>query len=79
MKRKILWMMGTALVLGGCGGGSQELMQRPNSTTLFTTLVKQVLAASADTAVPTAVANLNISFADDENPQAFADVLPPTT
>ena len=80
MKRTIVLLVASVSMLAGCGGSknSPPAMQ-PNSSVQFTALAKQVLAAPADTAAPVEVAGLNIAYGDDENPQAFDDVLPPAT
>lgn len=78
MKRTIVLLVASVSMLAGCGGSknSPPAMQ-PNTSVQFTALAKQVLAAPADTAAPVEVTNLNIVFGDDENPQAFDDILPP--
>jgi hypothetical protein len=78
MKNTIVLAVGVAAVLVGCGGGgSSEVVMPTVAPVQFTALAKQVLVASADSSAPVEVGNLNIAFGDDENPQAFDDVLPP--
>lgn len=78
MKRTIVLIVGAAASLAGCGGVSgPAAMPAPVAPLQFTALTKQVLAAPADTSAPVEVASLDIAFGDDENPQAFDDVLPP--
>ncbi len=74
MKRTIVLLLGAATILAGCGGNSQS-MPPPSASTQFTALVKQVMAARADNAAPLELGNLKIAYGDDENPQAFDDLL----
>lgn len=77
MIRTIALLVCIVALLEGCGGGngSEQMPPPPAATVQFTALVKQVMAAPADTAAPMEVGNLSIAFDDDENPQAFDDIL----
>ena len=75
MKRTIILILGTTVLLAGCGRvGDSPPMQPPAAAVQFTALVRQVLAVSTETATPIELANLDIVF-DDDNPQAFDDIL----
>ena len=74
MKRTIVLSLVVATVLVGCGGSSQSVPPAATSTQ-FTALVSQVMAAPADSAAPLELASLDIAYGDDENPQAFDDLL----
>lgn len=78
MKRTLL-MLAVAVALAGCGDKASNVASPTMpaaSATPFTTLAKQVLATAADSA-PVEVSNLDVTFADNDDPHAFDDVLPP--
>lgn len=76
MKPIMYLLVCTMALLAGCGGGGgSQPMPPPVATVQFTALVKQVMAAPADSAAPIEVGNLRIAFDDDENPQAFDEIL----
>jgi hypothetical protein len=71
--------------VAGCGGGSGSGMAPPSSATPpptttmsvdFTTFTKTLMANQSDTALPLAVTPTQFVFRDDDNPEAFASVLP---
>lgn len=73
------------LLLTGClssggGGGSSSINQGggdggAGGSTSFTTLVKSMFAATSNTTEPMAINGLNITFDDQENEDAFSDLL----
>ncbi|WP_415056869.1 hypothetical protein [Halopseudomonas sp.] len=73
------------LLLTGClssggGGGSSSIDQGGDDggaggSTSFTTLVKSMFAATSNTTEPVAINGLNITFDDQENEDAFSDLL----
>lgn len=84
---KTLCMLSLAgLLLTGClsgggggsgsagGGGVDGGGQGPQSIS-FTALVKDIFAGSSDTAEPVAINDLSITFDDQENENAFNDLL----
>jgi ABC-type glycerol-3-phosphate transport system substrate-binding protein len=84
MKSLIAMLLATA-ALAGCGGSSMsESAPAPTATPArpatmnFTVFTKELLTTQSDTAQPTAVTTAQFEFPDDENPRAFASVLPTT-
>ncbi len=81
MKREALALL-TLAGLAGCGGGAG--MAPPPATTTppaamsidFTAFTKALVADQSETATPVAVTPAQFVFRDDDNPQAFASVLP---
>jgi hypothetical protein len=80
---KALLAMLTAVCLSACDGGSRmgpdpapaPPMQKAQVD--FTVFTKELLRAQSDSAQPRPVTAAQFAFPDDDNPQAFADVLPP--
>ena len=81
MKREALALV-TLAGLAGCGGGSGVA---PSATTApppaamsvdFTAFTKALVANQSETATPVAVTPAQFVFRDDDNPEAFASVLP---
>lgn len=78
MKRLLLLCVCTAAgLIAGCGGNRHDPAPPAPAATQFTSIVKQVLVVPADTGTPIEVNTLMIAYADDNNPAAFNDVLPP--
>lgn len=75
MKHSTLLLLGAIALTAGCARVSDSPpMQPPAATVQFTALVRQVMAVSPEIAAPIELANLVIVF-DDDNPQAFDDIL----
>ena len=72
-----------ASLLAGCGGGPSAPLPTQSVPTAmsvdFTAFVKQLVLNQSDAARPVDVSTLSFIFADDENPAAFADILPPAS
>lgn len=68
-------------VVAGCSSSDDPVVVTPPppppppATTDFTGFVKDQFAGTSDTSDPVAVDDENFEFADDENPDAFADLL----
>jgi hypothetical protein len=83
MKRLIATALATAC-LAACGGGSgmgPEPAPAPPVQTAkvdFTAFTKELLRTQSDSAQPLPVSAAQFVFADDDNPEAFATVLPST-
>jgi len=81
MKRSALAPL-TLACLAGCGGGSGAGMDPPPAappaamSVDFTTFTKELVANQSDTAIPVTVTASQFVFRDDDNPEAFASVLP---
>jgi ABC-type glycerol-3-phosphate transport system substrate-binding protein len=77
--RALLALLLVAAGVSGCGG---ESMAAPTSTPTqtsavnFTSFTEKLLQIHSDSAQPTAVTNAQFEFPDNDNPQAFAAVLP---
>ena len=68
------------IALAACGGGydapaPQEPPPPPPAAVNFTTFVNDQFAATADDTDPAAVDETDFEFMDDENPDAFSDLL----
>ena len=79
MKALLASLLAT-VCLAGCGGGSSMMAPaappaQPSGIN-FTVFTKQLLRIDSDSAQPTPVTSAQFEFPDDDNPQAFADVLP---
>ena len=77
--RALLLMAVAAATVAGCGGGSAAAPAAPParpSGINFTTFTKSMLRIQSDSVQPTAVTSAQFVFPDDDNPQAFASVLP---
>ena len=72
---KIAWAITMAVALSGCFGGSGNSGQGPDLTLDFTTFVKAQVKATADTTAPESLERINFSFNDQNNPQAYDDLL----
>ena len=81
MKRRALALL-TLAGLAGCGGGAgiaPPATSAPPPAAMsvdFTAFTKDLLATRSDTATPVAVTPTEFVFRDDDNPEAFASVLP---
>ena len=79
--RKIPVLMAAfCTVLGACGGGydspaTPEPPPPPPPAVNFTTFVNERFAATADDTDPVAVDEADFEFTDDDNPDAFRDLL----
>lgn len=65
---------GTVL-LAGCFDGSSSNGARPEPTVDFTAFVKAQVKATDVITRPVAVNNVDFSFNDNDNPQAYDDLL----
>ena len=80
MKSVVVSTIVAAALLAGCGAGSSNPVAMQSVAPVeFMALAKQVLMAPADSSAPMELGNMKIAFGDDENPQAFDDVLPPAS
>ncbi len=86
MKRVVPLLAATAC-LAACGGGGVSSPTGPAPVAVapspptgvdFTAFTKSVLSSQSDTAMPVAVAATEFVFPDNDNPTAFAAVLPGT-
>lgn len=64
-----------ALLMAGCFDGSSSRSESPAVTVDFTTFVKTQFARTSDDAQPASVNGIDLSFNDQNNPQAFNDLL----
>lgn len=87
--KKILAAIPAAALMVACGGGSSQTMQpaavvpppevtQPMSVN-FTSFVKTMVVEHSNAVAPLDISKVSFAFTDDENPTAFADVLPPAT
>ncbi len=78
MKALLATLLASAC-LAGCSGGSTSppaaSAAQPSGVN-FTAFTKQLLRSDSDSTQPTPVTSTQFEFPDDDNPQAFADVLP---
>ena len=81
--KAILVAILAAALLNACSGGSSDTMQPPATaqptSVNFTSFVKTIVVEHSDVAIPLEVKTVTFVFTDDENPAAFAEVLPPVT
>ena len=85
MKRAVPLLVATAC-LAACGGGTSSptaqapvaVAPSPPTGVDFTAFTKSVVSGQSDTAVPMAVTAAEFVFPDNDNPTAFAAVLPGT-
>jgi hypothetical protein len=79
--KALLTMLLVGACLAGCGGGA---MNAPAPTPAqptginFTTFTEKLMQIQSDSAQPTPVTTAQFEFPDNDNPQAFAAVLPTT-
>ncbi|MBW7471946.1 hypothetical protein QQF73_12860 [Marinobacter sp. M216] len=64
-----------AVALSGCFSDSGNSGQGPNLTLDFTTFVKAQVKATSNTGAPESLDRINFSFNDQNNPQAYDDLL----
>jgi hypothetical protein len=77
--RALLAMMLAGACLSACGGSSMSEPVAPPaqpSAINFTAFTEKLLGVQSDTAQPTPVTTAQFTFPDNDNPQAFAGVLP---
>jgi len=77
--RALVAMMLAGACLSGCGGSSMSEPAAPPAQPAainFTAFTEKLLRIQSDTAQPTPVTTAQFEFPDNDNPQAFADVLP---
>jgi len=79
MRRLIATALATA-VLAACDGSSTPVAPAagPASGVNFTVFTEELVGSKSHTAQPVAVDGVQFVFPDDDNPQAFAGVLPVT-
>lgn len=65
----------TAVALSGCFSDSGNSGQGPVLTLDFTSFVKAQVRATADTSAPERLDRIDFSFNDQNNPQAFDELL----
>lgn len=64
-----------AAALSGCFGGSGNSGQAPVPTLDFTTFVKAQVKTTAEATAPQSLDRIDFSFNDQNNPQAYDDLL----
>ena len=77
--RAVIALLVASALLAGCGGSSLSEPTPPpaqSSGINFTNFTLQLLRSQSDTAQPLQVRSAQFEFPDDDNPQAFAAVLP---
>lgn len=77
--RALLAMLLAGTCLSACGGSSMSEPATPPAQPAainFTAFTEQLLRIQSDSAQPTAVTTAQFTFPDNDNPQAFAGVLP---
>jgi hypothetical protein len=78
--KALLAMLLTAACLSACDGSSMSAPQTaPPAQTSginFTAFTKELLRIQSDSVQPVALSSAQFVFSDDDNPQAFAGVLP---
>ncbi len=81
--QKLLAAIGlTALVAAGCDGNRQSYSAPPPvpmqvQPAAFTNWSKEEVFAKPETAAPTETESVALSFNDNDNPEAYADLFPP--
>jgi len=80
--KRLLAMLLTTACLAACNGSSMTAPQaappaQPSGMN-FTAFTKELLRIQSDSAQPVPVSAAQFLFPDDDNPQAFAAVLPST-
>ncbi|HEY0767955.1 MAG TPA: hypothetical protein VGD47_08350 [Steroidobacteraceae bacterium] len=83
MSRLVALLLASAC-LAGCGGGTTSTTAPPAAATPpasptsvdFTAFTKELLSNQSDSAEPVPVTATQFLFPDNDNPTAFADVLP---
>jgi hypothetical protein len=83
MKSLVLVPVLMAGGLAACGGGEMSdnsslspPMMTPAARISFTSFTEKLISSRSETEEPLAVAPTDFSFADDDNPAAFAAVVP---
>lgn len=61
---------------GGSDGGGEDMPPPDDGKTDFTAFVKNQLAATSETTEPVAINDIDFEFTDNQNPNAYDDVLP---
>ena len=77
--RALLAMLLAGTCLNACGGSSMSEPAAPPARPAainFTAFTEKLLRIQSDTAQPTPVTTAQFAFPDNDNPQAFAGVLP---
>ena len=85
MNRVVPLLVATAC-LAACGGGTPStqapapvaVTPPPVANVNFTAFTKNVLTVKSETAVPVTISAAEFAFPDNDNPSAFATVLPGT-
>lgn len=72
---KIAMLGAAALLLTGCFNDSDNSGNSPDPAVDFTAFVKAQFARTSATAEPASINNVDLSFNDQNNPQAFDDLL----
>jgi hypothetical protein len=79
--RTLLAMAVVSATVAGCGGGSMSEPAAPPaqpSGINFTTFTEALLRIQSEAGQPAAVTSAQFVYPDNDNPQAFAAVLPAT-
>jgi hypothetical protein len=80
--RRLLAAALTAAALAACDGSSTTVAPAAPATHAsgvnFTVFTEELVRSKSDTTQPVAVDGVEFVFPDDDNPQAFAGVLPVT-
>jgi hypothetical protein len=79
--RALLTALVATACLAGCGGsgssiGAPAAPSAHSAAINFTAFTEKLLQIHSDSAQPTPVTSADFEFPDNDNPQAFADVLP---
>ena len=76
MKRTLAALAVIGCMAGCGGGGSGTTVAAPPTSVDFTAFTKDLLSSQSETALPVSVSMTAFVFKDDDNPEAFASVLP---
>ena len=78
--RRLLTTVLAAAALAACDGSSTSVAPAamPAAGVNFTVFTEELVRSKSDTAQPVEVNGVQFVFPDDDNPQAFAGVLPAT-
>ena len=80
--RRVVAAIAVVGAVVGCGGGGSHGQAPPAGTPPpaaavdFTSFTKELLTSQSDSALATAVPAARFTFQDDDNPDAYASVLP---